>query len=875
MRRVPRVELHADSALTFLDYQASGGHYDAALDASRDVRPGWSRIRDWIDAVGSEGLDQRSRQMQQAIRDNGATFTVEGDPTQQSRPWKLAVVPYLIDASAWSNLEAGLRQRTRLLESILDDLLGPQRLIQQRVLPPELLWANPNFRRSYHRLPVMADEQGRRQRLIVSATDVARSSDGNWLVTGDRTRAPSGLGYLLENRVVTTQVLSQLARSCNVRRLAGFFFKLRQRIQTLAPRMRDNPRVALLTPGPQSYRYFEDAYLARYLGYNLVQGSDLAVRGERLNLKTLGGLMPIEVLWRHVSDHKCDPLELDPNSIEGVTGLLRTVRSGVVAIANSIGSEMAQMPALAPFLPAACKFLFSEELLLPNLDTYWCGGEKERRFVLDNLDDLVIRDAFTINETPPRVVGELSEEQKRELRQRIENKPFSFVAHRRMQHATTPVWADGALKSWHVSLRTFQVGEGDNVEVLPGGLARVSASPNQLLASPTAGQLTVDCWVTDPQPDHRDLTLLPDPTAQVPIVRTGDEMPSRVAEHLYWLGRYVERCESIARLLRTTLKRLADDSTPSKQSATARLIAALAGVGQIPPDHAIEEFDSTLPEPDIVLPGSVFSRSEPQGLQRAAMAMVYNATTVRDRLSIDAYRILQRVSDELSIAPPTQTGEIGPAIERLNRLIFDLLAFAGLTAESMTRTHTYLFLQLGRRIERTHQMGELIATTLVGVRKNDRSLCEAVLETSDSLMTYHSRYMNVVRPDLVLDLLVTDDTNPRSIAFQLRDINTTLDSMPRENVAIGLQDDRRLAREMLHHLEMTQAGVFEANSDGKRTDLQDWLDKIISELPKLSDAVAAQFFFHTSATQLLTGATEAEDAPDLTRQQRHQEEVAE
>lgn len=311
------------------DYRPSPGRYDECKSGGGDVRPGWTPIAERLGSLGSSGIGDRIAQVEQMVRENGATFNVESEAGRQSRPWQISPVPLLVDAESWSRLEAGLAQRTRVLEAVLNDLLGPQRLVKERVVPGELLWANPFFSRTYHGLP---DTGG--IRLHVPATDVARATDGSWWVTGDRSRAPSGLGYLLENRIVTSRVFPHLIRRCNVKRLAIFFDMLRNQLRSLAPRRRDNPRVALLTPGQESYRAFEDAYLARYLGLTLVQGRDLAVRGERLNLKTLGGLLPIEVLWRHISDRKCDPLELEPGSKGGVTGLLDVVRQG--AVANSV-----------------------------------------------------------------------------------------------------------------------------------------------------------------------------------------------------------------------------------------------------------------------------------------------------------------------------------------------------------------------------------------------------------------------------------------------------------------------------------------------------------------------------------------------------------
>ncbi|QDV60957.1 hypothetical protein Mal65_00780 [Crateriforma conspicua] len=855
------MELQATGPLNLADYLPGGALFDGCKSADGSVRRGWQPIVDWSTQIGPAGLDKRTSQLEMMIRDSGATFrsaaetasvTTDGERSP-GRPWKLATVPHAIDASSWSFVEVGLQQRARLLEAVLDDLLGPQTLIRQRILPPELLWKNPSFRRVYHGLPVAVDDTGQAQRLIVTGTDLARGVDGSWWVVGDRTRAPSGLGYLLENRVVTSQTLSNLIRQCNVRRVAAFFVKLRSRLQSLAPRMHENPRIALLTPGEKSYRYFEDAYLARYLGYMLVQGSDLAVRGDRLNFRTLGGLVPIEVVWRHVSDRQCDPLELDPHSAQGVTGLLRMVRRGSVAIGNAIGSALVQMPALLPFLPAACKHLLGEDLKLPSIDTYWCGGLKEREHVLANLDQFMIRPAFVIDREPPQFAGSLSSDQKAELASRIRANPAAFVAQQTMNHATTPVWHEGRFRSWHFSLRSFQILDGDQVEVLPGGLARADPEENRMFRSPTSGQLTMDCWVVDEQPAAWDVSLLPDPNSRLELQRGGSDLSSRVAEHLFWLGRYVERCESIARLLRTTLRRLAGEGSTSRQSEIPQLIAALAGIGQIEPDYAIDELGGSFPSLETVLPESVFDTIQPEGLQSAAKLVVSNATAVRDRLSTDAYRVLKRVAEELSRRPSRATSDIGFVIEKLNRLLVDLLAFAGLSSDSMTRTHAWRFLQLGRRIERTNQTIELISAGLVSTIKNERNVFEAVLEASDSLMTYHARYMNLVRPIPVIDLLVTDDSNPRSLAFQLKDIDRFVSELPRDPNSTSLRDDQLQAKSLLHEVEMANPNALGVSNGQRREQLEVLLQRISEGLPRLSDAIAAQYFFHTATTQELTG----------------------
>ncbi len=797
-------------------------------------------------------IDWAWRAWEHAPRRPGGWFaravqTSKSPAKRKTRPWKLAIVPLVLDAATWSKLEAGLQQRVRLLEAVLADLLGDQRLIEERILPAELLHANPEFARAYHGLPVEVN------RLSLTATDLARNNDGSWWVTGDRTRAPSGLGYALENRVITSRVLPQLIRRSNVTRLASFFASLQKHLNSLAPRMRDNPRVALLTPGKGSYRHVEDSYLARYLGYTLVQGRDLAVRGNRLNLKTLGGLLPIEVLLRHVSDRKCDPLELDPTSTQGATGMLQAIRSGAVAVANSVGSSLVQMPALLPFLPAACRFLFGEELTLPSIPTYWCGGTKERAYVLQNLNDLLIRPAFVISGDPPIAAGEMSTEQRAALVAKIEANPHQFVAQHRPARSTTPVWHENGLHSWHVALRSFQLQTAEGVEVLPGGLVRVSPDPETLDHSPTSGRLGQDCWIVADEPVDQDATLMPPLGATIRLTRGGAELPSRVAENLFWLGRYAERTEAIARLLRTTMVRIAGENDIADLPDLPRLLAALAAMGHIEPDYAIKEFGSSMPTLEAVLPDSVFDRDQPRGLQAGVIQMIDKALAVRDRISLDAYRIITRIGENMADPGPVAIKDIAAMLELVNRLITDLLAFSGLANESMTRTHGWRFLQLGRRIERAYQSAELLAATLVHPISDERPLLDSVLQATDSLMTYRSRYLLQLRPMAVIDLLVTDETNPRSIVFQLQSIHELIDRLPTDPADFGWGPDQRIAAILLHDVRMSEPAALSAETSGKRQQFDQLLERLIHELPSLSNAITARYLIHTGTTQELTG----------------------
>lgn len=828
-------------------------HERLAGDGS--VRPHWSRVTQGLESFGGIGLKDCADSIEQFIRENGVTFSVTGESEAPSRPWNLSAVPYVISANEWAEISLGLIERTRLLECVLQDLLGPQRLIRERVIPGRLLWANSHFHRPYHGLG------GTSPKLHLTAADLARAADGTWRVVSDRTRAPSGLGYLLENRIVSSRAMQSLIRQNNTLRLASFFETLNQHLRSLATDERDNPRVALLTPPRGSYREFEDTYLARYLGLTLVQGSDLAVRDGRLHLKTLGGLKSIQVLWRHISDRHCDPLELAPGSNAGVTGLLGCVRRGSVSLVNSVGSVLTQTPGLMPYLDAAHQFFFGGSMRLPSCRTFWCGDPDHLRQVLANVDQFIFRDAMAVTRSVPARTSTMSQEDREFFLGSLRSAPEQFVAQEVLPYSRTPVYVDGKVCSRKLSLRAFQLTTNNNALVLPGALARVGRDELELSHSPVSGQMTLDCWVTSDQPVDHQKTLLPDSELPVQLVRGGGELPSRVAEHLFWLGRYAERAESISRTMRTTLVRIAGEGTGEDHPEVQRLIYALASMGQIEASFAVDSFAQNLPQLEQTLPASVLDEDQPGGLISVMRLLLQNARAVRDRLSVDAFRIIRRAQRDLVRpvigASHTQTARIGlsEAIERLGTLVTDLLSLSGVASESIVRTHAWQFMELGRRIERAEQTGDLLKTMLCPATKEGNAMSLAVLETTDSSMIYRSRYLNLVRLAAVVDLLVTDETNPRSIRFQLDRIEELLEQLPSVDAPVGLNTIERVVLDALYAVKSADPiRLAEPSADGRLGGLEELLEIIELKLPRLASRISERYLIHTDPPVVITGS---------------------
>ena len=825
---------NASFSALFADYRPRAGSYDEAWQAD-GLRPHYRQLVKHLDTLGVDNLKARWERAQRQINNDGVTFSAR-EATDAARPWRLDAMPVLLNQHEWQRISAGLVQRAQLYELILSDLFSQRTLMLDRLLPPEALFANPSF------CPAYQDLNSKHQRYLqLFAADLARDPNGDWWVTGDRTRAPFGLGYLLENRIVTSRNLPVPFRQCRVHRLAPFFKVLRDTLRDMAPRSRDNPRIVLWTKGPHSHSYVEDAYLARYLGYTLAEGDDLAVRENRVMLKTLGGLLPVEVLFRRLDDDECDPVELGANSSSGVSGLVEVLRCGEVAVANSLGSRLVESPIMLPFIAEICRQRLGQELLIPTVPTWWCGHAESLKYVLEHLDELLIRPAFRTFDSPATRPGALSAKAREELIGQLRIRPGAYVAQQPIVRSTVPVWGDGNLQPWSFALRGFVVERGGEYTPLPSGLGRAASDPAALEQVMTAGELSQDVWVLSERPVE-DVSLLAPTKENLPLRRSGDDLPSRVADNLFWLGRNVERAESQARLLRTALMRLVGERENVPELPV--LLRALAERGQIEPDYVIAELHRNLPEIAEMLPVSAFDDRLSMSLRASIHQAVRIASKVRDRVALDLWRIVTRI-EETSRAPERRKPDAAEAISMLDQLVTELVALSGLAAESMTRTQAWRFLDMGRRIERAYQTAILCRSTMAEPGPHESDVLEAVLVTLDSVMTYRSRYLASIQPAPVIDLIVTDETNPRSIVYQLAMIGMHVDRLPRSAVDGPRTMEQRFALALLNAIRLADPyELARVDAQEQRMSLGRLLDRVVDILPKLADAISGKFLIH-------------------------------
>ncbi|MFN7806544.1 MAG: circularly permuted type 2 ATP-grasp protein [Planctomycetaceae bacterium] len=819
------------------------GRYDELQDSEGAVRPGWRRFWESLTSLEPAVLGQREEQARRLLRENGVTYNVYGAAKDLDRPWLLDPLPVLMMEDEWSRLAAALRQRLRLLNLLARDLYGSQQLLRWGILPGEALHEHPGYLLPCHG---MIPPDG----IFLNwyAAQLARDTTGEWRVLGDRTQGPSGAGYAVENRLVVSRTLPQDFHSLNVVRLASYFLTLKNSLSRLGGSLSGNPRIVVLTPGPRSSRFFEDVYLSRYLGYTLVEGGDLTVRGEGVFLKTLGGLLPVHVILRRLADSDCDPLELRPDSYLGVPALTQAVRSGQVLVVNPLGGGVLEAPILQALLPRLCRHLLSEELQLRASDTWWCGLPEDRLFVESHLQELLIRPAF--QSRGKTLVGwQLSSQERSELLARIRARPTRFIAQRPVEGSTVPVWSERQLQPWHLTLRTFAVYNGEDYDILPGGLCRVAPVSELLVESMAAGQRSKDLWILSEQP-VKTVTLLRPHVPALQLRRSPNDLPSRAADYLFWLGRLTERAEGAIRHLRGIVARMTTEVEPAGLPEMRLLVSSLCDPGQSPLELVNPPADWTQIREEL---WSFLTDANRLGsLAETLESARRTASVVRDRVAIDAWRILH----QMELGDVRNEGVADPArlLMRLNQLLILCSAFSGLAAESMTRGPGWLFLDMGRRIERALHTLRVIRGLMVDSTVEPLPCLEAILEIADSSMTYRYRYLSTLQLAPVLDLILVDETNPRSVIFQMLALGEHARRL--EELCPTRPGDPSRLRATFDLLSELRLADIEALCDVDRRQDRDSLARRLDEwsaaLRDLSEDITHAFLSHTVAPRQLT-----------------------
>ncbi|WP_395666910.1 circularly permuted type 2 ATP-grasp protein [Methylocella sp.] len=798
-------------------YRPLPGIPDEFIGEDGKPRPYWLRYLNSLTQLGDEEIGRRFAAADRNIRDTGVFYRSYGETAE--RPWPLSHIPLLIESREWEQIARGVEQRAELLERILADVYGEGRLIAAGDLPAAVVAGSPDF---LHPLHGVRPPGGTFLQFI--AVDLGRGPDGRWWVLGDRAQAPSGAGYALANRLVLSRAFPALYRGMNVERLAPFFQAFRVGLSKLATR--SDPRICLWTPGPLNETYFEQAYLARYLGFVLVEGGDLTVRDDKVHVRTIAGLKQADVLWRRVDGDYADPIELNSQSRLGVAGLVEAVREGGVVLANALGSGVLEGPAMLSFMPKLCRKILGEDLLLPNIATWWCGQQAERAAVLDNFDELAIAGAFgnpvlRFPQSQPVVAGLLNAEERAKLTGYVKERGVDYVGQEVVNLSTTPVWNEDRLTPRPFVLRVYAARTKDGWSVMPGGFCRISDRADARAVSMGDGVQSADVWVLDDQPVEM-VTLLPThDTAR--IRRLMGNLPSRAADNLFWLGRYLERVEATLRLIRCLAGRMVntDAETGNAGLTVSKIIALLVSW------HAAPKARTRDP---LALSAIALHSDKDYG---SALSLVRDArraaSFIRERLSPDTWKLIDDLDQSLGDARKPVRSE-AEASEQADAALRVISAISGLAQENMNRGAGWRLFDIGRRVERAINACRFARQFAAPAAPFDD--LEVLLDLADSQITYRSRYLMGVELNTVRDMIILDPFNPRSVAFQVERLEEHLASLP------VLSDDGMLEkpRRQVVKLRADVATAVAADLDAEL------LLQFEKRLLELADSIAARYF---------------------------------
>jgi uncharacterized circularly permuted ATP-grasp superfamily protein/uncharacterized alpha-E superfamily protein len=814
--------------ITRLAPKANEGHFDELRGNSSELLPHWKTFFEQLGPSGLSDLDQHTLELDRQVKENGITYNVYADEFGPQRPWSVDLFPLIINADSWQEIQSGVLQRARILEAIVQDIYGPQTLLKEGFIPPALVYGHPGYLRSMH-----GAKLNNRKHLHIIAFDLARAPSGKWSVLSQRTQAPSGLGYLLENRNLIARQFPKAYEAMHIAPLANAYRDLIDSLKLESP-AGSNAHIALLTPGPYNETYFEHAYLARYLGLTLVEGGDLTVRDQRLYLKTVRGLEPVDILLKRLDDEFLDPLELRSDSTLGVPGLMQVIRAGNVILANAPGSAFIESPALLGFLPAISQRLIGEEIQLPAMDTWWCGERAALEAAIPNLSHSAIKPTYPKGSGhqsyESALGGELTQAQLDEWVGRITRQPDEHT-----------------VQTYIPLAQVFALSNGpDSWQVLPGGLARIAGN-NSGIASMQRGGSSADVWVQTSQANSQVDSQIQQTLPGKDVVIRKRMVTSRAAENLYWFGRYTERSENILRLAKLYLENINSEYTPSR-SLWAWLENLCHYYGLVP-----EGVPSNYDQGDIR--HRIFERTLVHSLNASENvtsvgfnlnAMKRTASNVRERLSTEQWTTINHCIDQFAQdchkANSFHDFSSSLAIDALKQASSSLAAITGAQTDRMTRDDGWQLLSIGRHIERlsflTKVLDSAIQAGLLNNPNADSSGYTALLNLFDSTITFHAQHQQSREIAPLVSLLVLDDENPRSLAWVSKALRARLSKL----AGTERNNPDKLTRSVTNLQDYDLYALSSVDDYGNFTELRNCLSATSQSAWNVSDAIGARYF---------------------------------
>lgn len=799
-------------------YKPLPGVPDELFDSSHRPRDHWlSFLGDFAEYPEAD-FKSRFGLANRHIRDSGASYRIYGEENERS--WPLNALPLILDEKAWAEIAAGVTQRAQLIEAVLQDIYGEGRLVSEGALPAAALTGSIDFLRAMRGVKPPGGRY-----LGLYACDLGRGPDGRWWVLDDRTQAPSGAGYALENRLVLSRAYPNLYNAMNVHRLASFFDALRNGMNQAAER--EDPRICVMSPGRYSETYFEQAHLARYLGFLLVEGDDLVAREGKVWVRTIAGLKRADVIWRRVDADYLDPLELNTASRLGTPGMLEAVRAGGVVILNMPGSGVMESKALLGFLPRLSRRLLGEDLKLPNIATWWCGQPHEQALVERDFDDLAIAPAFNAIQgsgllDQARLTADMTPEERDSVRARLRDRPVDFVGQEVVQLSTMPVLRDGRIEPAPFVLRVFAAFTPDGIRIMPGGFVRTSDRADVRAITMGEGAGAADVWVIGDKPVER-ISLIA-AREDVKVRRILGHLPSRAADNLFWLGRYLERAEATLRQVRALCTSLMDAEGVQRAvgDTQIRLQQVLVDWGALKP--------AILGSPALdAARDALHAQSNWGSVIQLIRSAQRTASSMRERLSADFWALLQDLEAAIAAGAETVTSE-ALALRQVENALQILAGLAGLAQENMNRVAGWRFLDMGRRIERGLNMC-VMARTLADDDATTDDL-DLLLDLADSQISYRARYLVGLALGPVRDMVMLDPYNTRSLAFQIEALKQHLSVLPTLHEDGIMEEPGRILLPLAAEVETLDAGALSARK----------IRQLEEALMAFSTAVGDRFF---------------------------------
>ena len=815
--------------------------FDEMFDTQCNVRPHWNEIKNGLDNAGIKQLEQKQTEIDWRLEDNGVTYNIYNDPEGNNRRWNLDPIPLVLTSTEWEEISKGLKQRAKLLNLIFKDLYTEQRLIKEGIVPAEIIFAHKSF------IPeVFNFENKDYYSMRFYATDISRGPDGKFWVINDRTQSPSGLGYAIENRLTMNSISNDLYPNIEILKMAKFIEGFKDMLKSLSSSNHENPLIALLTPGPLNETYFEHSYISSFLDLTLVQGEDLLVKNNQLWLKNLNGLRKVDTLIRRVDSQYCDPLELKNNSQLGVAGLVNVIRKDNLSMINPIGVGILENIGLNPFMKNIAKFLLNEELILPQIATWWCGQEKELDFVLENIKNLIIKKIDRTDNIEVYFANDLNEEELNILIEKIQNNPHYYVGQEIIDFSTTPSFTKGKVEPRNTVIRAFSYLHQEKYHVMPGGLIRVSPSKDSLVVSNQKGGTSKDLWILGKDDDFSGNSIFKNRSF---IDSRLENISTKRAENLFWLGRYLTRSITTARMIRFNLKSMLnlnryDDHTNSKQTNKI-LNNALTHLTMSYPGF-LDDKTATLPMKEII---SLIRDKNRAGTLSFSITMLSDLNaSVKNLLTMEAWRIYEKMQKEWNSYSKKDISTNKEHINELDKLLIYLMAYKELIDESIFKEQGLILFDIGSKIEVSQLLISKLRSllTLKLDKLIEYDVLDSMLNSYESYNSYRAYYKSSLALENVLDFLVFNTKYPKALIYIINQLLADLKELPKNinNSHLSSFEEPIFKVFSMITLTNTQKLLESQEDEYVYTQLDEFLSTISDLLTKTSDELTKTYFSH-------------------------------